>query len=45
MARSLSDALALCVKLVGEHEGEWIGRLRDALGAVEAARKAGPTGA
>ena len=45
VARSRSDALAWCVKLVGEHEGEWIGRLRDALGAVEAARKAGPTGA
>ena len=45
VARSRSDALAWCVKLVGEHEAEWIGRLRDALGGVEAARKAGPTGA
>jgi len=45
VARSRSDALAWCVKLVGEHEGEWIGRLRDALGAVEAARKAGPASA
>jgi hypothetical protein len=45
VARSRSDALAWCVKLVGEHEGEWIGHLRDALGAVEAARKAGPASA
>jgi hypothetical protein len=45
VARSRSDALAWCVKLVGEHEGEWIGRLREALGAVETARKAGPAGA
>ena len=45
VARSRSEALAWCVKLVGEHEGEWIGRLREALGGVEAARKAGPTGA
>ena len=45
VARSRSDALAWCVKLVGEHEGEWIGRLREALGAVETARKAGPASA
>jgi hypothetical protein len=43
VARSRSDALAWCVKLVGEHEAEWIGRLRDALRAVEEARRAGPT--
>ena len=43
VARSRSEALAWCVKLVGEHEAEWIGRLRDALRAVEEARKAGPT--
>lgn len=43
VARSRSDALAWCVKLVGEHEAEWIGRLRDALRAVEEARKDGPT--
>jgi hypothetical protein len=43
VARSRSEALAWCVKLVGEHESEWIGRLRDALRAVEEARKAGPT--
>ncbi len=43
VARSRSEALAWCVKLVGEHEAEWIGKLRDALRAVEEARKAGPT--
>jgi hypothetical protein len=43
VARSRSDALAWCVKLVGEHEAEWIGKLRDALRAVEEAREAGPT--
>ena len=45
VARSRSEALAWCVKLVGEHESEWIGRLRDALGAVEEARKGGPASA
>ncbi len=43
VARSRSDALAWCVKLVGEHEADWIGKLRDALRGVEEARKAGPT--
>ena len=43
VARSRSDALAWCVKLVGENEAAWIGSLRDALRAVEEARKTGPT--
>jgi hypothetical protein len=43
VARSRSDALAWCVRLVGDHEGEWIDQLRDALVAVEEARKSGPT--
>jgi len=43
VARSRSEALAWCVKLVGENEGTWIGSLRDALRSVEAARKAGPS--
>ena len=43
VARSRSEALAWCVKLVGEHEAEWIDRLRDALRAVEDARREGPT--
>jgi Arc/MetJ-type ribon-helix-helix transcriptional regulator len=42
VARSRSDALAWCVRLVGDHEGEWIAQLRDALVAVEEARKSGP---
>ena len=42
VARSRSDALAWCVRLVREHEGEWIDQLRDALVAVHEARAAGP---
>ena len=43
VARSRSEALAWCVRLVGKHQDEWIRSLRDALGAVEKARNAGPT--
>jgi Arc/MetJ-type ribon-helix-helix transcriptional regulator len=43
VARSRSEALAWCVSLVSEHEGEWIQQLRDALVAVEEARASGPT--
>jgi hypothetical protein len=42
VARSRSDALAWCVRLVREHQGEWIQQLRDALVAVEDARAGGP---
>jgi hypothetical protein len=42
VARSRSDALGWCVKLVREHQGEWINSLRDALVAVEDARSSGP---
>jgi hypothetical protein len=42
VARSRSDALAWCVRLVREHEGEWIDQLRDALVAVAQARATGP---
>lgn len=42
VARSRSEALAWCVRLVGENEEKWIGSLRSALTAVEEARKAGP---
>ena len=38
VARSRSDALAWCVRLVRDHEGEWIGQLQDALVAVREAR-------
>jgi hypothetical protein len=42
VARSRADALAWCVRLVGDHEGEWIQQLRDALVNVDEARKSGP---
>lgn len=42
VARSRSEALAWCVRLVERHQGEWIGQLRDALAHVEQARAAGP---
>src|SRR5690242_3092913 len=42
VARSRSDALAWCVRLVRDHQGEWIDQLRDALVAVEEARASGP---
>ena len=42
VARSRSEALAWCVRLVERHQGEWIGQLRDALAHVEQARSAGP---
>jgi hypothetical protein len=42
VARSRSDALAWCVRLVGQHQEEWINGLRDALVGVEAARARGP---
>lgn len=42
VARSRSDALAWCVRLVDKHQGEWIEQLRDALVHVEEVRKQGP---
>jgi hypothetical protein len=42
VARSRSEALAWCVRLVGENEKEWITELRRAFEAVEAARAGGP---
>ena len=42
VARSRSDALAWCVRLVGEHEESWLGQLREALRRVEEVRAAGP---
>lgn len=44
IARSRSDALAWSVRLVGQHQADWIAELREALVAVQAARAAGPTG-
>jgi len=43
VARSRSDALAWCVRLVGQHEADWLTELRDAMGAVADVRSKGPT--
>lgn len=43
VARSRSEALAWCVRLVGLNEAEWLGRLDEALEAVRRARADGPT--
>src|SRR4051812_18767568 len=42
VARSRSEALAWCVRLVGKHEASWLQDLRDALEHVEKARTEGP---
>ena len=42
VARSRSDALAWCVRLVGEHEDPWLSDLRAALQHVEQVRAEGP---
>jgi hypothetical protein len=43
VARSRSEALAWCVKLVGSKQQEWITELKDALEHVQRARETGPT--
>jgi hypothetical protein len=43
VARSRSDALAWCVRLVGRHETDWLADLRDALVHVHRVRGEGPT--
>ena len=42
VARSRSDALAWCVRLVGQHEEDWLVELREAMGAVADVRSKGP---
>jgi hypothetical protein len=42
VARSRSEALAWCVRLVARHQGDWIASLRQALEAVEKVRGEGP---
>jgi hypothetical protein len=42
VARSRSDALAWCVRLVGEHVDSWLADLREALRRVEQVRAEGP---
>jgi hypothetical protein len=45
VARSRSDALAWCVRLVGEHTDDWLVRLREAIDDVERIRAEGPDAA
>lgn len=42
VARSRADALAWCVRLVGQHTDDWLQELRDALEQVERVRGKGP---
>jgi hypothetical protein len=42
VARSRSDALAWCVRLVAKHEADWISELREALVRVGQLRRKGP---
>lgn len=42
VARSRSDALAWCVRLVGEHTDDWLTALRTALDDVAKVREQGP---
>lgn len=45
VARSRADALAWCVRLVGEHTDDWLAALRDAMTAVDDVRAQGPNAA
>jgi hypothetical protein len=45
VARSRSDALAWCVRLVGRNADEWLAELREAMSEVERLRAAGPDAA
>ena len=42
VARSRSEALAWCVRLVGQHEEDWLAELRDAMQSVADVRSKGP---
>ena len=42
VARSRADALAWCVRLVGQHTGDWLTELREAMQAVDRLRAEGP---
>jgi hypothetical protein len=42
VARSRADALAWCVRLVGQHEDDWLGELRSAMTGVREVRERGP---
>ena len=42
VARSRSEALAWCVRLVGQHASEWLDELRESLREVQRLREQGP---
>jgi hypothetical protein len=42
VARSRSHALSWCVRLVGQHESDWLAQLREAMGTVADVRTQGP---
>jgi hypothetical protein len=42
VARSRSHALAWCVRLVHQHEGDWLAELREAMHTVDEVRSKGP---
>jgi hypothetical protein len=42
VARSRADALAWCVRLVGQHEDDWLSELRAAMASVADVRAKGP---
>ena len=42
VARSRADALAWCVRLVGQHEEDWLAELRTAMESVADVRSKGP---
>ncbi len=42
VARSRADALAWCVRLVGQHEEDWLAELREAMASVADVRAKGP---
>jgi Arc/MetJ-type ribon-helix-helix transcriptional regulator len=42
VARSRSEALAWCVRLVAQHEDDWLTELREAMGKVAEVRTKGP---
>jgi hypothetical protein len=42
VARSRAHALAWCVRLVGQHSGDWLAELRTAMEQVEQVRDRGP---
>ncbi len=42
VARSRADALAWCVRLVGEHTEDWLSSLREAMTTVQRLREQGP---